>query len=681
MAILGLQPLPSPSGALFYLGHSYLLGSKPHETLTKWARELKTDIYSLKIGVLNFVILNSDKVIGELIQKRAIYSSRLDSHVYFRTITRGAAIGLSPYNDYYKKAKAISVGILSLQKTESYSPLIDEITKEMLLDMIHTSTSLSHPEPLYPRSYLHHKWVEDFTLIFSSEDRRSEYFPIVKYFPNNKTMQKAKAIRDDIDTIFGKNQAPCTAREVYEQGELEDYQIAHLLASLVFAGMDTVASSITWLLAFLANNPSFQEPAHNELDTLIPKHDRLPTYSDFKNLPYTHALIREGQRVYPPTWLGVHHYNEQDDEYNGYHIPANSLVFINSHAISFNEQRYKNAKEFDPYRFINYEQSMASLANGPAEKRDHFVFGAGRRLCTGVYLAEAELFVILARILYCFKVENASPNGEDGKPIPINLDKPIIGAASGIGEAVVTRLVKEGAKVTVADIQDELGKKLVEELNSGKTETVAIYEHVDVTNWNEYLAAFKKTVQVYGRVDIIVNNAGIFAEGGCLFDDSDEPPNALKMIDINLKGVLNGTKLGIRFLKQNGKDGGVIVNTSSIAGLFNSPLVPIYSASKFGVVGLSISVALTVTVHNIRVNVIAPSAVVEMRKVVDAFIKLFTNPAYNGEIIALYPGGVSAFVEKSIYELPTKLNEGMKQVIKKYGDDFRKSNKQTDEAS
>ncbi|CAI2161929.1 1241_t:CDS:2 [Funneliformis geosporum] len=461
---VGLQPLPSPKGALFYLGHSYLLSSKPHETLTKWAKELKSDIYSVKIGVLHFVILNSDKVIGELLQKRgAIYSSRLDSQVYFRTITRGSAIGLSPYTEYYKKVKAITVGILSLQKTESYSPLIDGITKEMLLDIIHVSTSLSNPEPLYPREYLHRatlniileitfgirtksindplfkrldKWVEDFTSIFSSEHRKSEYFPIVKYLPNNKTMQQAKVIRDDIDTIFGelledvksgKNQSPCVARELYEQGELEDYQIVHFLASLVFAGTDTVAASITWLLAFLANNPSFQEPAHNELDTLIPNHDRLPTYSDLKNLSYTHALIREGQRFYPPTWLGVHHLNEQDDEYNGYHIPANSLVFINSHAISFDEQRYKNAKEFDPYRFINFEQSMASLANGSAEKRDHFIFGAGRRLCTGIYLAEAELFVIFACILYCFKVENASPTGEDGKPIPINLDKPIIG--------------------------------------------------------------------------------------------------------------------------------------------------------------------------------------------------------------------------------------------------------------
>ena len=84
--------------------------------------------------------------------------------------------------------------------------------------------------------------------------------------------------------------------------------------------------------------------------------------------------------------MGVHHYLEQDDVYNGYHIPANSLLFINIHAISFDETRHKNAKEFDPHRYINIEQSMANLANGPAEKRDHFSFGAGRRLCAGINL-------------------------------------------------------------------------------------------------------------------------------------------------------------------------------------------------------------------------------------------------------------------------------------------------------
>ncbi|RIA85770.1 cytochrome P450, partial [Glomus cerebriforme] len=135
--------------------------------------------------------------------------------------------------------------------------------------------------------------------------------------------------------------------------------------------------------------------------------DRLPTPADSKDLPYIRSLIREGQRVYPPSWVGVPHYIEQDDEYNGYHIPANSLLFINMRAISFNEKRHKNAKEFDPNRFINVKDSMASLARGSAEKRDHFSFGGGRRLCVGIDLAEYELFIIVSRILFCFHIENA----------------------------------------------------------------------------------------------------------------------------------------------------------------------------------------------------------------------------------------------------------------------------------
>ncbi|GES81059.1 15-hydroxyprostaglandin dehydrogenase [NAD(+)] isoform X1 [Rhizophagus clarus] len=265
----------------------------------------------------------------------------------------------------------------------------------------------------------------------------------------------------------------------------------------------------------------------------------------------------------------------------------------------------------------------------------------------------------------------------------------ISGAASGIGKAIVTRLVKEGAKVTIADVQDDLGKKFAEELNSGKTDQVAIYEHVDVANWNEYLTAFKKTVQIFGRIDIVVNNAGIFADGGCMFDDSEEPPHALRIIDVNLKGVLNGTKLGIKFLKQNGKDGGVIVNTSSISGLYVSPHVPYYSASKFGVIGLSISVAETSPPLNIRVNVVAPGAVntplmkdiahtipgsqwLDINQVVDEFFKFFTNPAYNGEISVIIKSE-STFLDKSNFAVPTIMMKDFEQV--KFAEGVENSNK------
>ncbi|RIA97565.1 hypothetical protein C1645_813988 [Glomus cerebriforme] len=262
----------------------------------------------------------------------------------------------------------------------------------------------------------------------------------------------------------------------------------------------------------------------------------------------------------------------------------------------------------------------------------------------------------------------------------------VSGAASGIGKAIVTRLVKEGAKVTVADVQDDLGKKFVEELNSGKADQVAIYEHVDVSNWKEYLDAFKNTAQTFGHIDIVVNNAGIFTEGDCMFDDSDEPPYALRIIDVNLKGVLNGMKLGIRFLKQNGKDGGVIVNTSSLGGLYVSPYIPYYSASKFGVIGLSLSLAETLAAQNIRVNVIAPGAVdtplmkhiahtipedqwVDINDIVDAFFNVIVNPAYNGEISTVFKGNTS-FLDKSKFEFPKIVMEGFEQT--KFGEEMGK---------
>ncbi|RIA95130.1 cytochrome P450, partial [Glomus cerebriforme] len=156
----GLKPLPSPPGDIFYIGHIGLLGAKPHETLTKWAQELNSEIYSIKMGRLNAIILNTDKIVGELLQKRgAIYSSRLDSEYLSHGIFRGANVALCQYNDYFKKLRAITVGIFTPQQIESHNSLIDKVTKEMLSEIIYTSTvssnsSLSNPEPINPRSYI-----------------------------------------------------------------------------------------------------------------------------------------------------------------------------------------------------------------------------------------------------------------------------------------------------------------------------------------------------------------------------------------------------------------------------------------------------------------------------------------------------------------------------------------------
>ncbi|CAG8501374.1 6619_t:CDS:2, partial [Dentiscutata heterogama] len=134
------------------------------------------------------------------------------------------------------------------------------------------------------------------------------------------------------------------------------------------------------------------------------------------------------QRYCGPIYLGIPHYIEEDDEYNGYHIPANSVVVLNQYGIHMDERRYENPKEFKPERFFEIMESSAVLANGNYQNRDHFGFGAGRRLCTAIHMAELELFLGVSRLLWCFKIENASPLGKDGKPTPIDLEKACIGA-------------------------------------------------------------------------------------------------------------------------------------------------------------------------------------------------------------------------------------------------------------
>ncbi|RIA85771.1 cytochrome P450 [Glomus cerebriforme] len=321
----GLKPLPSPPGRFFYgnypflfrinkfmfifkylnttnfLGHYGLLGSKPSETLTKWAHELNSEIYSIRMGRSNYIILNSDKIVEELYQKKGkIYSSRQNSY-NFQHILGGVAISGCPYNDYYKKIKTIVGRLLTLQKINMHSSLIDRITNEGL-------SEINHSEPINPCLYIRritlniilditvgsyttsindplfirlNNWMDGFISIFSNVDRKLDYFPILKYIPGNKIKKGTKALRDETESLFGeflenvksgRNRNPCAMREIYEQGELGDHEIIHNMAILTFAGTDTIASSIMWLLAHLANNPLLQEQAHKELNTFFPDH-------------------------------------------------------------------------------------------------------------------------------------------------------------------------------------------------------------------------------------------------------------------------------------------------------------------------------------------------------------------------------------------------------------------------
>jgi len=175
----------------------------------------------------------------------------------------------------------------------------------------------------------------------------------------------------------------------------------------------------------------------------------------------------------------------------------------------------------------------------------------------------------------------------------------ISGGARGQGAAAARAFAREGARVVIGDILDHEGKTLAEELGEA-----ALYVHLDVTREDDWSGAVEEGERTFGRLDILLNNAGIlrFAK---LTDMT--PDEYMAVVNVNQVGVFLGMRAVVAVMRRSG--GGSIINISSVEGLRGSPGLVAYVASKFAVRGMTKAAAVELGRDGIRVNSIHPGIV------------------------------------------------------------------------
>jgi 3alpha(or 20beta)-hydroxysteroid dehydrogenase len=173
----------------------------------------------------------------------------------------------------------------------------------------------------------------------------------------------------------------------------------------------------------------------------------------------------------------------------------------------------------------------------------------------------------------------------------------ITGAAGGQGAAAARRFVAEGARVVLADVNDEAGKALADEL-------AAHYRHLDVSEEDGWAAAVAEAAEVYGPVTVLVNNAGVLHFS--LLQDTSLADYE-RVIRVNQIGTFLGMRAVVPGMVTAG--GGSIINVSSVEGLAAAPLLTAYTASKFAIRGMTKVAALELASKGVRVNSVHPGVV------------------------------------------------------------------------
>ncbi|KAH0846045.1 hypothetical protein FOPE_11433 [Fonsecaea pedrosoi] len=409
-----------------------------------WGMEMAKrygEMFTCSIGGKTWVFLNSSRTVNDLMEKRSsIYSSRQYMPMASGVLSGDNRVLLMPYGERWRMIRRIMHSILNKQNSPVFAPFQDIESKHLLYDFLH------HPELWYSATQ---RFANSVIMSVVFGKRMELEDPKIRelFETSNAVIEAIQPSANLVDSLTFLERLPkslqwwrprgeamfqktvniyrreveeleqkmkngtardCFATRFLRDPETKNYgqtQTYFALGSLMEAGSDTSRMTISQVMAAAVLDKRWVDTAREALDRVCGRNaERLPTFEDRVDLPYITATVKEAFRWRPFAEIGVPHMLIQDDEYEGYRFPAGTLFTWNATAIAMDPREYEQPERFWPERFLN--NNLDHVLKG------HWSFGPGRRVCSGYNVGETNVWIVVARLLYCFDFE-AVP----GKPI------------------------------------------------------------------------------------------------------------------------------------------------------------------------------------------------------------------------------------------------------------------------
>ncbi|KAJ3793929.1 cytochrome P450, partial [Lentinula aff. detonsa] len=412
-------------------------------------------IVYLNIAGQSTIVLGTHKAAADLLERRAnIYSDRPD-FIILNLLTDGMHWGFARLDDLWRRQRRASYEALSAHTTKEYYPYQETESVIMIAQMLtnpeqftdhflRASTSLalslvygwpllldsSHPTIFSSQiDQFNREMLETAAPSPGSFWVEFEYFKWMQYLPRWmctwKRNAEASFIRNsamfesltaDVQRkIDAGDDTPSVAGKILQDTENKmSFEAAWNSASIYSAGAETTAGQLAWFMQAMILYPEAQRLAQEEIDRVVGPH-RLPTFNDYEHLPYIRATVKEILRWRGVSPIGLPHRLSQDDYYEGFFIPQDTICFVNNWSLHHDKEVYgDDAEHFNPGRFLDVNGKIESSIPGTKDE-GHFSYGFGKRICVGRHVANNSLFIHIASLLWAF---NIMPEVDsDGKPI------------------------------------------------------------------------------------------------------------------------------------------------------------------------------------------------------------------------------------------------------------------------